>query len=285
MTELPAEGPNTAAYDLSEARFRIHEVNRDIRNVEMGRRHTRTTLVSVGVIVILVVLTLNLLRIPRHSPVRLDSVTLTGIDIAVIVAIIVSFYLIRRFLAKKTMQIEELRLLLAKLREAERDAKARIPAGGSARLLWAYHSDVMSTIEEYRVHALGYRKIHNRYQTVIIIGSLLTSAITTAAVKYASLEWVAVAISFAVGVSAGMTGYFKFRERSMNMQQAADQLEYEHKAVELGIRTYRGLGEEERLVKFAERAEDIKDDQRKREQQLEQPPEARSTTGDTTTSV
>jgi ABC-type uncharacterized transport system fused permease/ATPase subunit len=150
-------------------------------------------------------------------------------------------------------------------------------------VLWAYHSDVMSTIEEYRDHALGYRKVHNRFQSVIIIGSLLTSAITTAAVKYASLEWAAVAISFTVGVSAGMTGYFKFRERSMNLQQAADQLEHEHKAVELGIRAYRKLTEEDRLVEFAERSEDIKDEQRKREQQLEQPPEARSNAANTAT--
>jgi len=72
-----------------------------------------------------------------------------------------------------------------------------------------------------------------------------------------------------------MTGYYKFRERSMNLQQAADDLEQEHKAVELGIRAYRAVAEEERLVHFAERAEAIKDEQRKREQQLEQPPEGR----------
>jgi hypothetical protein len=74
-----------------------------------------------------------------------------------------------------------------------------------------------------------------------------------------------------------MTGYFKFRERSMNLQQAADDLEQEYKAVELGIRPYRTFDrEEDRLVEFAERAEHIKDQQRKREQQLEQPPEAKA---------
>lgn len=71
-----------------------------------------------------------------------------------------------------------------------------------------------------------------------------------------------------------MTGYYKFRERSMNLQQAADDLEQEHKAVELGIRAYRKVKSDERLVEFAERAEGIKDVQRKREQQLEQPPDA-----------
>lgn len=91
------------------------------------------------------------------------------------------------------------------------------------------------------------------------------------------------AVSFTVGVSAGMTGYFKFRERSMNLQQAADDLEYEYKGVELGIRSYRKLpSEEDRLVEFAERAEHIKDEQRKREQQLEQPPEARAVVASTT---
>ena len=100
----------------------------------------------------------------------------------------------------------------------------------------------------------------------------MTTAITTAALKYGVVDWVAVAVSFMVGLSAGMTGYYKFRERSMNRQQAADDLEQEHKAVELGIRACLKLPESDRLVKFAERAEGIKDEQRKREQQLEQPP-------------
>ena len=153
-----------------------------------------------------------------------------------------------------------------------------MPTGSTTSLLWIYHSDVLTTIEEYRNNARGYRRVHNRFQTVIIIGSLMTTAISTAAIKYGSLEWFAVVVSFSVGISAGMTGYFKFRERSMNLQQAADDLEQEYKAVELGIRVYRPLKLEDRLVEFAERAEHIKDDQRKREQQLEQPPETRTGT-------
>lgn len=184
-----------------------------------------------------------------------------------------------RSLSRKRKEISGLKLEVAQLREAERDARSRIPTGRTGRLLWTYHSDVLVTIEEYYNSARGYRRTHNRFQTVIIIGSLLTTAITTAAAKYGSLDWLAIVISFSVGVSAGMTGYFKFRKSGVNLQQAVDQLEKEYRAVELGIRPYRSFSDdEERLVEFAERAEAIKDEQRKREQQLEQPPEARGGT-------
>ncbi|TMR27321.1 DUF4231 domain-containing protein [Actinomadura geliboluensis] len=154
-------------------------------------------------------------------------------------------------------------------------------SGGLTRLLWIYHSDVLTTIEEYRGQARKYRTTHNRFQTIIIVGSLATTIATTAAAGNSPPELVATALSFAVGVSAGMTGYFKFRERSMNLQQAADDLDLEYRSAELGIHAYRNLAEQDRLIEFAQRAETIKNEQRKREQQLEQPPEGNSASAGT----
>lgn len=272
----PQESPETAAVDFAEVRFRINQKARLISDAEVSRRHIQTAVGAAITVVVAIVVVLYVLRVPQGSPLRLPLGILGLIDLVALLAVGVALAFGYRSLMKKRKEIGDLRLEVAQLREGERDARSRIPAGREVRLLWTYHLDVMNTIEEYRDGARKYRRIHNRFQTVIIIGSLGTTAISTAAVRYGNVDWVAVGVSFAVGISAGMTGYFKFRERSMNLQQAADDLEQEHKAVELGIRAYRKLPDDERLVEFAERAEQIKDQQRKREQQLEQPPEGRS---------
>jgi hypothetical protein len=277
MVENAREGSLTVAQDFAETRFLINEKSRQITDAELSKKHIGAAMAAAIVIETAIVIALYLLRLPRTSPLRLSLGSLGLIDVA---ALLIASGVVTtglRALSGRREALGDLRVSLAQLREAERDARSRMPTGSMTPLLWIYHSDVLTTIEGYRTSARGYRRIHNRFQTMIIIGSLLMTAISTAALKYGSLEWVAVVVSFSVGVSAGMTGYFKFRERSMNLQQAADDLEQEYKAVELGIRIYRKLGsQEDRLVEFAERAEQIKDEQRKREQQLEQPPEARA---------
>lgn len=274
MPPRAQEGPGAVAADLADARLRANEKNWRIADVELSRKYIRVVLSAAVAGIVAVVILLYSFRVIHNSPLHLPFWALGVIDLGAALsagAVLVAGF---RSLAKKREEISRLRLDVTQLREAELSARSRMPAGGTIHLLWTYHSDVLLTIEEYRNSARGYRRIHNRFQTVIIIGSLVTTAISTAAVRYNVLEWVAVAVSFSVGVSAGMTGYFKFRERSMNLQQAADDLEQEYKAVELRIRNYRKIADtEERLVEFAERAESIKSEQRKREQQLEQPPE------------
>jgi hypothetical protein len=274
--EFPGEGPSTAAYDFEQARIDISATQREIRTQERIRRHARTTLVGILCSEAIVLAVLYLTRLPG-APIQLDMRVLTVIDIAAALVAAAAIYRGIRLIAQKTKSIDGLRHTLMQHRTAERDAKSRLPIG-SARLLWTYHSDVLDTIDQYRDSALRYRRVHNWFQNIIIVGSLMTTGITTAALKFAVVEWAAIVVSFTVGLSAGMTGYYKFRERSMNLQQAGDELEQEHKAVELGIRAYRKFEGDERLVEFAERAEGIKDEQRKREQQLEQPPDGREGT-------
>lgn len=62
----------------------------------------------------------------------------------------------------------------------------------------------------------------------------------------------------------------------MNLRQTADAIEHEYNAAELGIRRYKNLSDEERLTLLAEEVEWLREEQSKREQQLEQPPEVRS---------
>jgi hypothetical protein len=129
--------------------------------------------------------------------------------------------------------------------------------------------------DDYRSGAQRYRNRHNRFQITVIVGSILTSVASTASAQGA-WSWIAVALSAAVSVSAGVISYFKFRERSMNLQQTADSIELEIQAFTLRINHYSAsrLPPEEAAQRFAETIEQIKDEQRKKELQLEQPPEA-----------
>jgi len=90
------------------------------------------------------------------------------------------------------------------------------------------------------------------------------------------IRWAVLVTSFMVGVAAGVTGYFKFRERGFYLQQTADNLELEWNALELGIGRYRSLTAESALATFVEEAERLKSEQRKREQSLDQASETAS---------
>jgi hypothetical protein len=164
---------------------------------------------------------------------------------------------------------------LAKLKEEKKAALLASSVGQTATQR-RYKEDVLSFIEEYRQESAGYRRVHNVLQSIIIVGSIVTTSVTSAIGQGLAFKWLAVAISITVGISAGFTGYFKFRERAMNLRQTADAIEHEYNAAELGIRRYRALNEQEALALLAEEVEWLRDEQRKREQQLEQPAEARS---------
>ena len=138
-----------------------------------------------------------------------------------------------------------------------------------------YREELPEVIQQYRDEANRYRKVHNRLQSVIIVGSVLTSAITTASVSYEQVRWFAVAISAIVGLAAGFTGYFKYRERSFNLQQTADAIEREYESVELRVGRYANQGEAIAYMTFANTVENLRDEQNKRQQQLDQPVEVR----------
>jgi hypothetical protein len=138
-----------------------------------------------------------------------------------------------------------------------------------------YRAELPEVISEYRADAAGYRRWHNLFQGIIIIGSVTTSAVTTASVSYEEARWFAVGVSAIVGLAAGFSGYFKYRERSFNLQQTADAIEREYESVELRVRQYKGLSEEAAYANFANYIETLRDEQAKRQQQLDQPVDAK----------
>ncbi|MEU6275796.1 DUF4231 domain-containing protein [Streptomyces populi] len=137
-----------------------------------------------------------------------------------------------------------------------------------------YYDSVPGFRDDYRRNAEKYRGRHNLFQLTVIVGSILTSVATTASAEQGFWSWLAVALSATVSISAGIIAYFKFRERSLNLQQTADSIDLEIQAYALRIRRYRGLTPEQASASFAEEVERLREEQRKKELQLEQPPEA-----------
>lgn len=172
--------------------------------------------------------------------------------------------------------IAEVRLDLKKLNTA-RQSLFRQARGTDQSLSvhQQYLEGTQDTVDSYRIGAKRYRRIHNILQTIIITGSIVSASVTSAIGEVPWFKVAAPVLSMLVGISAGMTGYFKFRERSMNLQTTADSIEQEHMAVQLMIRRYKGQRADDALVSFAEEVEKLKEEQRKREQQLDQPPEGR----------
>jgi hypothetical protein len=90
-----------------------------------------------------------------------------------------------------------------------------------------------------------------------------------------TFDWFTVAVSLVVGISAGFTGYFKYRERSFNLQQTADAIERQYHMVELRVGRHRGKTETDAYSDFANEVEWLREEQNKRQQQLEQPPDVK----------
>ncbi|MFG2426118.1 DUF4231 domain-containing protein [Streptomyces sp. NPDC048448] len=150
------------------------------------------------------------------------------------------------------------------------------PPLAERRLL--YREDIVDVVERYQAESRRYRRVHNSLQTLITVGSALTTAIA-ALDTGKELTWQSVtltAVSFAVTLASAFTGYYKYRERSYFLQQTADAIEEESNAVSLGVGPYREFGtsqEQEALKLFTERVEDLRNEQRRRQQQLDQPTE------------
>lgn len=176
-----------------------------------------------------------------------------------------------------TLNVPRLTLELELARERRRLHAANINLDLRTHQL-IYRDTVPQDIERYRSEGKYYRRVHNFLQSIIIIGALAASTLTGLLQSVPQLRWFAVGTTFAVGVAAGFTGYFKYRERSFYLQQTSDSIEQELSAVILGIGRYKAKPEPEALTDFTEQVELLKTEQRKRQQQLEQPSEGRDGT-------
>ncbi|WP_194906288.1 DUF4231 domain-containing protein [Catenulispora rubra] len=148
--------------------------------------------------------------------------------------------------------------------------------------LRGYRKALWDEIDHFTQKANASRRYSNILQWTIIVGSVLAAALTTAGAASRSAQdarVIAAITSGVVSVAASAAGFFKYRERGFNEQMTADAIEKHRQAAELSIGEYGSdMSEEERLRLLATNVEIIKDDQRKRELQLEQKSEERGAT-------
>jgi hypothetical protein len=149
-------------------------------------------------------------------------------------------------------------------------AAARLPLDTTSGLR-IYRESSLDTIASYRAQAGRNRRVHNSFQLVITTGSIAASTLTAMnGGSNAILSVVTSSLSALVGISAEITGYFKFRERGTTSQSTADEIEKNYNASAFQLGDYKGLGEDSRLILYAGTVEKVKEEQRKREIQLEQ---------------
>ncbi|MFE4513177.1 DUF4231 domain-containing protein [Kitasatospora sp. NPDC056783] len=165
------------------------------------------------------------------------------------------------------------------LRNALQDrqtAAARLPLDSPSGLR-IYREASLEIVDQYRKSANRNRRVHNFFQVIIITGSIVTSSLT--AMNTGDSVVLRIGTTFLsgfVGISAGVTGYFKFRERGYNLQSTADEIEKHYNASQFMLDEYAGSdpneppSESHRLRMFARFVERLKEEQRKRELQLEQ---------------
>jgi hypothetical protein len=141
----------------------------------------------------------------------------------------------------------------------------------------AYKAEAFSDVDRFRAENKRYRRIQNLLQGVLIIGSLATTAIAGISLISPLAKWGTMVTSFLVGIASGFIAAFKYRERGAYLQQTADAIESEWEAFDLGVGRYKHYdpgekGQTNALADFAEEVYRLKTEQKKREQNLDQPP-------------
>ncbi|MEU4483317.1 DUF4231 domain-containing protein [Streptomyces purpurascens] len=257
--------------DLLDAETRIIKTEARLHKERFYRRIARISLATVPLIIIGATVAANLLIDFPSFKNRRDSTLIPG-GFLFVVSMIVTIGWAKWAVESLADDLTHLKIL-----ETERRTHLGVTGAlndsnlGSAH---EYREDVPAIRDDYRRSAERYRNRHNWFQLTVIVGSILTSVCTTAAAEQGVWSWLAVVMSALVSISAGIISYFKFRERSLNLQQTADAIDLEIQAYKLGIRRYKSLTPDEAFADFAEEVERIREEQRKKELQLEQPPEA-----------
>lgn len=169
----------------------------------------------------------------------------------------------------------EIELKLARVRDSRKLIIAEAGFDTRVRRL-TYKEDAYSEIHKLRTESKKYRRVNNVLQGVLIVGSLSATGAAGIAGELPQVRWAMLGVTFVVGISSGFLGYFKYKERSFYLQQTADSIESEWEALEIGVGRYKGMDDEEdALEAFSEEVHRLKSEQKKRQQNLEQPPEVR----------
>ncbi len=169
---------------------------------------------------------------------------------------------------------EGIEMLQIQLRLIEEIQAARRPRKDK------FADDISQKVQQYTRGANYNRRFYYILQIIIIFCSLLVTGLTsglTGLISILGKPWLTPAISFAVSFLTAMVTLFRFRERGHNLQLTADAIQYEISCATKGIYGYKSLPEEDAYIKLAEEVERLINEQRKRQQQLEQASDTKQT--------
>ncbi|GLV61184.1 hypothetical protein KDH_80000 [Dictyobacter sp. S3.2.2.5] len=148
-----------------------------------------------------------------------------------------------------------------------------------------YQKEAPTIIDGYKRDAKKHRARHDKMQLAVIAGSALATS-TTAATIFTNttnisltLKVVAACFSLLVSIASGSMAYFKYKERSNDTQKAADTIEDDRSALKLGIGPYKDTPHKDALITFAGNTHKTIAEHKKKQQLLDQPPEAKSNQG------
>lgn len=153
-----------------------------------------------------------------------------------------------------------------------RESLTRVEASKVAdtqRELDVYRVQASDVVDDLRHKANHNRRMHNRLQILIIVGSIAITSLTSIGTDEPVLRWTSVLVAASVSIAAGVSSFFKYRERSQNQQRTADAIEKELHHLRLGVGAYSGK-RADALKLFATTVERLREDQRKAELQLDQ---------------
>ncbi|MGW7276519.1 DUF4231 domain-containing protein [Streptomyces sp. NPDC054864] len=166
--------------------------------------------------------------------------------------------------------VADLRLDL-ELAEEQRVLAAAYVARPAHERRYSYRDVIPAEVGRLRAEGRRYRRWHNGLQWLLILSSAAIPAVAALYDPPQPGKGILIGLGASVSVITSVMGYYKFRERSFNLQQTADSIEKHLTALDLTIPPYGDSDEKQNLARFAEAVESLRDEQRKREQQLDQP--------------
>ena len=277
MLRLPAVEANAQLLTLN------HEIRRTESYLEIARRRRRWSNLSLIFGPALLIVLYGVFWIPHIDRRTLVAIYLPTVPIALF------FFVVSLKLkltpggppsgdlkwdearARPRTSEHELELQLARQRENRKFLAGDVNTPIDIRRI-SYKDDAYSDINKFRTESTRYRRVNNMLQAVLIIGALAATGTSALTGSVPDIRWATLGMTFIVGIASGFMGYFKYKERSFYLQQTADAIESEWEAVEVGIGRYeRFPTEEERLAEFVAEVHRLKSEQKKRQQNLEQP--------------
>jgi hypothetical protein len=141
-----------------------------------------------------------------------------------------------------------------------------------------YKDELLQAISQYQQEANRNRNIYFVLQMIIIASSLFVGGLTSGLnnlITFFGNHWLAPALSFTISFLTAMVTLFRPRERSYNLQQTADAIQYEISCADRRIYAYKEMDDRQAYTKLAEEVERLRNEQRKRQQQLEQSSEVK----------